>query len=294
MMAATIVMTYDSNRSAAIPAQSPTLSPTLSAMVAAFRGSSSGMPASTLPTRSAPTSAALVKIPPPTLMNSAISDAPNPNPTSTAVAVFWKVNTITVAPSRPRPTHNMPVTEPVRNATFRASDIPPPRAAAAVVLTFPRTAMLIPMNPVSPDRVAPSKKHSTRNPPASPKERAIDPSGRTTLVAVKKMSTASGMTTTMIARNCLRRKAWAPSWMALAMSRIFWLPWSARRTPRMSSRPTVIPKSAANENEHQPCLLGAGQDEALVAPFGSEEVGHGPETPFDRAGSTRPLGNVRM
>ena len=51
---------YDSYRSAPIPATSPTLSPTLSAMVAGFRGSSSGMPASTLPTRSAPTSAALV------------------------------------------------------------------------------------------------------------------------------------------------------------------------------------------------------------------------------------------
>src|SRR6266508_3727467 len=34
-----------------MPAQSPTLSPTLSAMVAGLRGSSSGMPASTLPTR---------------------------------------------------------------------------------------------------------------------------------------------------------------------------------------------------------------------------------------------------
>ena len=42
------------------PATSPTLSPTLSAMVAGLRGSSSGIPASTLPTRSAPTSAALV------------------------------------------------------------------------------------------------------------------------------------------------------------------------------------------------------------------------------------------
>ena len=40
--------------------QSPTLSPTRSAITAALRGSSSGMPASTLPTRSAPTSAALV------------------------------------------------------------------------------------------------------------------------------------------------------------------------------------------------------------------------------------------
>ena len=50
----------DSKRSAPIPATSPTLSPTLSAIVAGLRGSSSGMPASILPTRSAPTSAALV------------------------------------------------------------------------------------------------------------------------------------------------------------------------------------------------------------------------------------------
>src|SRR6218665_3748365 len=48
-----------------MPAQSPTLSPTLSAITAGLRGSSSGMPASTLPTRSAPTSAPLVKMPPP-------------------------------------------------------------------------------------------------------------------------------------------------------------------------------------------------------------------------------------
>ena len=74
-----------------MPAQSPTLSPTLSAMVAALRGSSSGMPASTLPTRSAPTSAALVKMPPPTRMNRASSEAPKPKPTSTEVAVFWKM-----------------------------------------------------------------------------------------------------------------------------------------------------------------------------------------------------------
>ena len=42
-----------------MPAQSPTLSPTLSAITAGLRGSSSGMPASILPTRSAPTSARL-------------------------------------------------------------------------------------------------------------------------------------------------------------------------------------------------------------------------------------------
>ena len=76
----------DSNRSAAMPAQSPTLSPTLSAIVAALRGSSSGIPCSTLPTRSAPTSAAFVKMPPPTRMNIASSAPPKPKPTSTPVA----------------------------------------------------------------------------------------------------------------------------------------------------------------------------------------------------------------
>ena len=57
---ATAVTAYVSKRSAAIPAQSPTLSPTLSAITAGLRGSSSGMPASIFPTRSAPTSAAFV------------------------------------------------------------------------------------------------------------------------------------------------------------------------------------------------------------------------------------------
>jgi hypothetical protein len=55
----------DSNRSAHCPAQSPTLSPTKSATTAGFLGSSSGIPYSTFPIKSAPTSAALVKIPPP-------------------------------------------------------------------------------------------------------------------------------------------------------------------------------------------------------------------------------------
>jgi hypothetical protein len=58
---------YDSKISDPIPATSPTLSPTLSAITAGFLGSSSGIPASTLPTKSAPTSALFVKIPPPTL-----------------------------------------------------------------------------------------------------------------------------------------------------------------------------------------------------------------------------------
>lgn len=47
-------------RSALMPATSPTLSPTLSAIVAGFFGESSLRPASILPTKSAPTSAAFV------------------------------------------------------------------------------------------------------------------------------------------------------------------------------------------------------------------------------------------
>ena len=65
-----------------MPAQSPTLSPTLSAITAGLRGSSSGMPASTLPTRSAPTSAPLVKMPPPRRAKIEISEEPKAKPIS--------------------------------------------------------------------------------------------------------------------------------------------------------------------------------------------------------------------
>ena len=71
-----------------MPATSPTLSPTLSAMTAGLRWSSSGMPASTLPTRSAPTSAALVKMPPPTRANRAMELAPMEKVTMEA-AISW-------------------------------------------------------------------------------------------------------------------------------------------------------------------------------------------------------------
>ena len=40
-------------------------------------------------------------------------------------AVFWKTMMMTVAPSRPRPTVNMPATPPVRNATFSAAGSEP-------------------------------------------------------------------------------------------------------------------------------------------------------------------------
>ena len=70
-----------------MPAQSPTLSPTLSAITAGLRGSSSGIPASTLPTRSAPTSAALVKMPPPRRAKIEISEAPNASATSASTTM---------------------------------------------------------------------------------------------------------------------------------------------------------------------------------------------------------------
>ena len=69
-----------------MPAQSPTLSPTLSAITAGLRGSSSGMPASILPTMSAPTSAPLVKMPPPRRAKTEISEPPKPRPTSASTA----------------------------------------------------------------------------------------------------------------------------------------------------------------------------------------------------------------
>ena len=68
-----------------MPAQSPTLSPTLSAIVAALRGSSSGMPASTLPTMSPPTSAPLVKMPPPSRAKMEIREAPKPSATRASI-----------------------------------------------------------------------------------------------------------------------------------------------------------------------------------------------------------------
>ena len=93
-----MVTAYVSNKSAAIPAQSPTLSPTLSAITAGFLGSSSGIPASTFPTKSAPTSAPLVKIPPPSLAKIEINEAPNPKATkalmTSLLSTFKLIKTI--------------------------------------------------------------------------------------------------------------------------------------------------------------------------------------------------------
>ena len=122
---------YDSYKSAPMPATSPTLSPTLSAIVAGLRGSSSGMSCSTLPTMSAPTSAAFVYIPPPTLAKRAWVEAPMPKVSMVVVITtsFWEVSGLSMKAfrsnhqiemsRRPRPTTVSPITAPERNASLR-------------------------------------------------------------------------------------------------------------------------------------------------------------------------------
>src|SRR3989338_4719057 len=168
IIAATNVTTYVSNKSAAIPASSPTLSPTLSAITAGLRASSSGIPASTFPTRSAPTSAPFVKIPPPSRAKTEISEPPNPSPTSAGILSETFQSPATL--NNPSPTTKNPVTAPPLNAN-RKADRTPARAAEAV-RTFARTAVVIPTYPASAEATAPSKK-----PPATmrPKNMARKP-----------------------------------------------------------------------------------------------------------------------
>jgi hypothetical protein len=145
-----------------MPAQSPTLSPTLSAITAGLRGSSSGMPASTLPTRSAPTSAPLVKMPPPRRAKIEISDEPKAKPSSglsvsesTLVPPLMSRKKMPT-PSRPRPTTSMPVMAPPLKATSSAG--PMPLVAACAVRTLARTETFMPMKPQAPESTAPSTK----------------------------------------------------------------------------------------------------------------------------------------
>ena len=145
-----------------MPATSPTLSPTLSAIQAGFLGSSSGIPASTLPTRSAPTSAAFVKIPPPTLANNAIELAPIPNVSIAAiVASIDSLNTnlkrmyqILIS-KRPRPTTVIPITAPDEKAIL--SPLLRPSLAPFAVRVFAYVAIFIPIKPDKPEKNPPER-----------------------------------------------------------------------------------------------------------------------------------------
>ena len=155
------VTAYVSNKSAAIPAQSPTLSPTLSAITAGLRGSSSGIPASTLPTKSAPTSAPLVKIPPPKRAKIEMREEPKAKPIKgcNTAERSWPPPMETrnmknkATPSRPKPTTSIPVIAPPLKATLSASFMP--TVAACAVRTFALTDTFMPIKPQAPDNTAP-------------------------------------------------------------------------------------------------------------------------------------------
>ena len=154
--------TYDSKRSAPMPATSPTLSPTLSAITAGLRGSSSGMAFSTFPTRSAPTSAALVYTPPPTRANSAIDDAPKPKPARKVHASSSKPEKMAqrmASPRIPKPVTVRPMHAPARKA-ISSPDCKLTRHAS-VVRTLALVAMYMPKYPAAPDRRAPVRKQMT-------------------------------------------------------------------------------------------------------------------------------------
>ena len=136
-----------------MPAQSPTLSPTLSAITAGFLGSSSGMPASTFPTKSAPTSAALVYIPPPRREKTEIREPPNPTPISALMSL--KISQKTDTTNNPNPTTRNPVTDPPTKAILKA--LLRPFLADSATLMFDFTAVSIPKYPANPEAAAPIK-----------------------------------------------------------------------------------------------------------------------------------------
>ena len=144
--------TLESNRSAPMPATSPTLSPTLSAMTAGLRGSSSGMPSSTLPVRSAETSAVLVKMPPPALANRARELAPKEKPRRMLESPVSRSTAAT--PNREQPTTSRPMTapplKPMRNAGLM------PFWAASAVRALDRVATRMPIFPAMAERTVPA------------------------------------------------------------------------------------------------------------------------------------------
>ena len=149
--AETMEATLESKRSAPIPATSPTLSPTLSAMTAGLRGSSSGIPSSTLPVISAATSAVLVKIPPPAFAKRARELAPKEKPSRMEASPT--IHRTVVTPSRAQPTTSRPMTAPPRKPMRKAGLMPFCAASAARALE--RAATMIPILPATAESAVP-------------------------------------------------------------------------------------------------------------------------------------------
>ena len=114
------------------------------------------MPASTLPTRSEPTSAALVKMPPPTRANSAMELAPKPKPATTLM--FWNIRYRMVTPSSPMPTTDMPITVPLEKAT-RSAGFSPRMASGGRPHVGPHRHV----HPDEPGRARADGPHQVRN-----------------------------------------------------------------------------------------------------------------------------------
>src|SRR5574340_855250 len=170
----------------------------------------------TLPTRSAPTSAPLVKMPPPRRAKIEISDEPNARPSSglsvaaSGVAVPPTNQKNALTPSSPRPTTSMPVIAPPLKAMFSAGPIP--FVAACAVRTLARTETFMPMKPHAPDSTAPRT-----NP------------GAVTLSRNTAIRSASTTPTIAIVRYCRARYAAAPCCTAPEISCIRALPASCDR-----------------------------------------------------------------
>src|SRR3970040_363592 len=229
-----------------MPATSPTLSPTLSAMTAGFRGSSSGMPASILPTRSAPTSADLVLMPPPTRAKSAMDEAPMAKPLMMTGSCQRRKKM--PRPRMPSAAMVRPMTEPPKKATASALSRPTVRAACAV-RTLALVAAFMPMNPASMEQTAPEMKASAVRVPMPRESRTA----------------TTTMNQTRIEYS-LRRNAIAPVSIASAISVMRPLPAGWATTYRYSTKAIRSPR-APRTGARTGRDTGAILDAAGVASF---------------------------
>ena len=127
------------------------MSPTLSAITAGFLGSSSGIPSSTFPVKSAAISAVFVKIPPPAFANNASELAPKLNANTISGFPVKRYNI--AAPISEVPTTAIPITAPPLNPHI--NDFSKLFLAVVAVFTFAIVAMLIPIYPAKPDNTEP-------------------------------------------------------------------------------------------------------------------------------------------
>ena len=148
---------------------------------------------------------------------------------------------------------NIPATPPVRNA-IRIADRSPPSRAAAATRTLPRTHSDMPVNPVSAENTG-----------ADQEEDAAAPAHACAVVGTGSSKSTKKMMTTNTPRvlNWRRRYAAAPSWMARAMSCIFWVPWLAASTSRTSTPATPSASSADDRDDDDPGQVGAAHADGV-------------------------------